>query len=100
MKNTPVTIWRRQKAQTALLGQGGTIVHWTMIRVTTSGFGKQTPYPVVYVALDTGTKMVGQLVDWENIDLQQGRKVIVVLRRLRTEDTDSVISYYTKFKPA
>jgi uncharacterized OB-fold protein len=43
--------------------------------------------------------MIGQLVDWNKEDLEAGRKVVAVLRKITPENTESVIPYAIKFKP-
>lgn len=96
---TPVKIHRRQKHTTALIGKEGKILVWTMIRVAAKLFNHQAPYPVAIVALKNGQKIIGQVVDWEEIDLRVGREVITVLRRSGIENKDGVITYTIKFKP-
>jgi hypothetical protein len=99
MITTPVKQWRRQKQVASLIGKTGKILNWTIIRVPAKAFAKEAPYPVVIVQLDEGKKMIGQLVDWQPEDLEKGKKVIAVLRRLRTEEEAGIISYIIKFKP-
>lgn len=72
---------------------------WTMIRVATKLFSHQAPYPVAIVKLDGGGQVIGQLVDWLEEDLRPGREVVSVIRRSRTEDKESVLTYTVKFKP-
>lgn len=99
MKITPVKLWRRQQETSSLIGKKGHILLWTIIRVPAKSFGSQAPYPIVVVKLENGKKMVGQLVDWQEKDLVVGTKVIAILRRLRIEEKDEIISYNIKFKP-
>ena len=100
MITTPVKLWRRQKNTASLIGKKGKIVQWTIIRVPSKSFASQAPYPVVIVAMEIGENMMGQLVDYEKKDIQNGRQVVMVLRRHVTEDKESVIPYIIKFKPA
>lgn len=99
MKVTPVKIWRRQKSVTSLIGVEGEILLWTIIRVPEKSFVNEAPYPVVIVKISNNKKMIGQLVDWEKIDLESGRKVVAVLRKTTPENSESVIPYAIKFKP-
>ena len=96
---TPVKLKRRQKQTSSLIGKRGEILLWTVIRVASSQFAPQVPYPVVIVKLDDGQKTVGQLVDWQKEDLTFGRKVVGVLRKAHNEDKEGVIHYSIKFKP-
>jgi uncharacterized OB-fold protein len=96
---TPVKIHRHQKQTASLIGKKGKIVVWTMIRVATKLFNKQAPYPVVIVRLENKNQVIGQLVDWQDEDLQVDKEVVAVLRRSGTEDTESFIAYSIKFRP-
>lgn len=96
---TPVKIQRNQKTTSALIGRKGKIITWTTIRVPSKIFSSQAPYPVVIVKLETGVQVIGQLVDWNQSDLKNGREVIAVLRRANTEDSEGIIHYAIKFKP-
>jgi len=95
---TPVKQWRRQKNIASLIGKTGIILQWTIIRTPAKSFAKEAPYPVVIVEMENKQRMIGQLVDWEQKDLVIGNKVVALLRRLRTDDEEGVISYYIKFK--
>ena len=99
MTLTPVKIKRRQKETTAMIGAEGEIILWTMIRVSSNSFSTQAPYPVVIVNLLNGQKTIGQLVDWQEKDLQIGQKVTAVLRRMHDQDKEKIITYSIKFKP-
>ena len=96
---SPVKIHRHQKQTAALIGQKGKIVSWTMIRVAAKLFNHQAPYPVVIVRLENNEQVIGQLVDWQDQDLQIDKEVVAVLRRSGTEDETGVITYSIKFKP-
>lgn len=99
VKITPVKIWRRKEEITNLIGKKGTIESFTMVRVAPTGFSQYTPFPVVIVKLSTGKKLMGQLTDFEEKDMVIGKKVIAVIRRLRTERKKEVIPYVIKFRP-
>ena len=97
--STPVKIHRHQKQTSALIGQKGKIIVWTMIRVAAKLFNHQAPYPVAIVLLEKNEQVIGQLVDWQDEDLQIDKEVVAVLRRSGTEDETGVINYSIKFKP-
>jgi uncharacterized OB-fold protein len=96
---SPVKIWRNQKKVQKLIGATGEILTWTVIRVPMSGFTDQAPHPVVIVSLDNGTRLTAQMVDYRDEDIVPGRRVRVVLRRIREPDTDGVIPYGVKVIP-
>ncbi len=99
MNITPVKLWRRQKETASLIGAKGKILLWSMIRIPTSTFMSQAPYPIVIVELENKKRIIGQLVDWQEEDFVVGRAVEVVLRRTHTQDNESVIHYTTKVRP-
>lgn len=96
---SPVKIWRNQKKIAELLGKTGKIVSWTTIRTPPAGFADQAPYPVVLVALDGGSRIMAQLVDWEEKDLVMGQKVVTIVRRVTQPNIEGVIPYGIKVKP-
>jgi uncharacterized OB-fold protein len=95
---SPVKIWRNQKNVREHLGKLGTVITFTFIRVPPEGFEAHAPYPVVLVKL-SDRNMVGQLVDFDQVQLKIGQKVKAVLRRVREPDAEGVIPYGIKFKP-
>lgn len=99
MITTPVKLWRRQKDVSKIIGQEGVILSYTLIRVAAKGFGKEAPYPVIIVKMDNGNKLIGQLVDWEADDLNKGKRIRAVLRKLTPDHTENVIAYVIKFIP-
>ncbi len=95
---SPVKIWRNQTKTRQQLGKTGQILSFTFIRVPPLGFEAYAPYPVVLVQLETG-RLIGQLVDFEDRQLQIGQKVKVVLRRIQEPDAEGIIHYGIKFTP-
>jgi hypothetical protein len=96
----PVKIWRSQKGMASLIGQKGKIISWTFIRVPPAGFESQAPYPVALVKLEDGKTIIAQMADYIEKDLRPGRKVVVIIRRTIQPESDGVISYGIKIRPA
>ena len=96
---SPVKIWRNQKKLVVKTGKVGNIISWTVIRVPPEGFGYQAPYPVALVKLESGERVLLQMVDYRESDLKTGQKVVTVLRRTREPKEDEVIPYGIKVKP-
>lgn len=96
---SPVKVWRNQKSIAGLLGKTGTVVAFTLIRVPPGGFSDQAPYPVVVVELEGSKRITAQLVDWQEADLQIGKKVITIVRRSTQPSTEGIIPYGIKVKP-
>lgn len=99
MTTSPVKIWRNRGKATLRLGTVGRIISWTIIRTPPLGFEQVAPYPVILVETESGERLTGQLVDWEERDLRFQKKVEAVYRRIRKPDPESVIPYGIKFKP-
>jgi uncharacterized OB-fold protein len=96
---SPVKIWRNQRKIAKLVGKTGTIISWTLIRVPPEGFASYAPYPVVIVKLDGGERLTVQLVDWIAEDLEIGRWVRTVVRKIGEADSEGVLVYGIKAKP-
>ncbi len=82
-----------------MVGKTGTILSWTTVRVPPADFMDQAPYPVVLIDLGAGKKMTCQLVDYEDIHLVYGQKVVTIIRRVMHPNPDGVIPYGIKVKP-
>jgi uncharacterized protein len=96
---SPVKIWRNQKKIASLVGKRGSIVSWTVIRVPPADFSSLAPYPVAIIALDDGSVMMAQLVDFEEKHLMKGQRVATVVRRVTKSSDDGVIPYGIKAIP-
>lgn len=103
---SPVKIWRNQKKIAGLIGRTGTIVSWTVVRVPPARFSNQAPYPVVLVQLDSGERLMAQMVDppvgeagWQPKELAFGQRVVTLLRRAVEPTTEGIIPYGIKVKP-
>lgn len=96
---SPVKIWRRQKEIRNILGKKGEILTWTVIYAAGTEFKKFAPFPVAIVKLENGEKITAPIVDYEKDDLKMGKKVKVILRRVREAEAEDVLVYGIKFKP-
>lgn len=97
MTHSPVKMWRRQKAVSALIGVTGKLLFATNVRIPPAGFAEMAPYAVGMIELDNGEKMIGQIVDVSYEQLKPGQKVKAVVRRLPAIDPEAVIHYVIKF---
>ena len=70
-----------------------------MIYVAGHACTSDAPFPVVLVQLESGEKVYGKMVDFDEQDLAIGTKVISVLRKIRDRDKSDIIAYGLKFKP-
>lgn len=96
--NSPVKTWRNHKKVKNYLNLHGTVLTWTKIFFSPSGFEKQTPYFVAIVKLDNppagGEKITSMVVDCDC--LKTGDKVKTILRRINEVGKDEVIEYGIK----
>jgi uncharacterized OB-fold protein len=75
------------------LPESGEIISYTIIRSAPDGFTNYEPYAIGVIKLIDGTKILSQIVDtdFENIDI--GKKVKLVFRRLMDGGETGVITY-------
>ena len=62
-------------------------------------FKKFAPYPVAIIKLENGEKLTAPIVDYKKEDLRIGKKVRVVLRKVRESGAEDVLVYGIKIKP-
>jgi len=75
----------------------GIVESFTIIRTAPSGFEKATPYVVGIIRLDEGPKISAQITgDIEQVDI--GRKVSMVFRRMYEDGEQGLINYGFKFE--
>jgi uncharacterized OB-fold protein len=71
----------------------GKIVTFTVIRVAPENFAAQVPYCIAIVELDNGVKLTTQVVDCKLEDLEIGKSVQLVFRKVREEGKTGIICY-------
>lgn len=75
------------------LSETGTILSHTMIRVAPADFATQVPYAIAIVESDNGVRVTTQVVDCKPEDLEIGKKVKFVFRKLYEEGHTGIICY-------
>lgn len=75
------------------LSETGTILSHTMIRVAPANFAMQVPYAIAIVESDNGVRVTTQVVDCKPEDLEIGKKVKFVFRKLYEEGHTGIICY-------
>lgn len=86
--NSPVRIWREQKADYPFLDKVGRLVSWTKVIAGVVG---------LLDCSEWGKKM-GQLIGVEERELKVNKKFIGVWRRLRVHGDEGLIEYGVKFR--
>ncbi len=79
-----------------ILPEEGEIYSYTVVRVPSQGFSEFAPIPVAVVKLTNGVKLTLQVVDSEIDDIEIGKKVKIVFRRLFVEGEGGPIVYGPK----
>lgn len=75
------------------LSETGTILSHTMIRVAPADFATQVPYAIAIVESDNGVRVTTQVVDCKPEDLEIGKKVKFIFRKLYEEGHTGIICY-------
>jgi uncharacterized OB-fold protein len=75
------------------LSETGKIVTYTTIRVPPANFATQAPYHVAIVESDNGVRVTTQVVDCRPEELEIGKKVKFVFRKLYEEGHTGIICY-------
>jgi len=71
----------------------GTIVTYTTIRVAPAQFDKQVPYNVAIIDVGGKVRLTAQVVDCRPGDLDIGKSVRIVFRKISTEGHTGIICY-------
>jgi len=78
---------------TEKLSETGKIITYTTIRVAPKDFETQTPYNVAIIESDNGVRITAQVVDCKPEDLEIGKRVKFVFRKLYAEGHTGIICY-------
>lgn len=97
MNQTPMTYWRRSKQWPELIGQVGTVIAATTVRVAPPELAEMAPYAFLLIELADGQRLecVGLVPD----TYQPGQQVQLQLRRFPSANHQSVIWYDLKAIP-
>lgn len=82
------------------LGKDGKIVTYTVIRVAPEGFEKEVPYIMAIIEMKGGSRLTAQIVDAKPEDIEIGKKVRAVFRKISEDGCSGAIYYGYKFKLA
>lgn len=88
---------RKGKIEDKVLKPEGKIVSFTVVSSAPSGFELNVPYVLALVRLADGPTLVGEVVDGDESEVDIGKPVSVVFRKIREDGADGVIHYGYKF---
>ncbi|MCL5437996.1 MAG: Zn-ribbon domain-containing OB-fold protein [Candidatus Thermoplasmatota archaeon] len=75
----------------------GEIESFTVVHDVPPAFVRQRPYFLALIKLDEGPTVTAQIVDCEASELEIGKRVRAVFRRIREDGKSGVIEYGYKF---
>jgi uncharacterized OB-fold protein len=79
--------------RTVVLDDEGKLLTFTVVRVASDKFSKETPFAVGVVELNDGVKMTTQLADVVVDELKIGQKVRIVFRRIQEDGKAGILCY-------
>lgn len=75
------------------LSENGKVITFTTIRVAPKQFANETPYTIGVIELDEGVKITAQIVDCKPEDVQIGKRVRFIFRKIQEEGKSGIICY-------
>ncbi len=85
-----------ENIETISLPREGKILTYTIIYSAPEGFDDFSPYAVAIVELTNGARLMLQIVDTDFNNIDIGKKITVVFRRLFVEGKSGIIIYGPK----
>ncbi len=79
--------------ETIALNDEGRLLSYTVVRVGSEKFSKQTPYAVGIIELDGGVRITAQIADVEPDELQVGQNVRIVFRKIQEDGKAGILCY-------
>ncbi len=76
----------------------GEVYTYTVVRAAPTGFEYQKPYVVAIVKLSEGALCTAQLVDCRPEEVEVGKPVEMVFRKIMADDEAGIIRYGYKFR--
>lgn len=82
-----------KKFETIRLNDEGILLTYTVVRVASDKFSKETPFPVGIVELNDGVRVTTQIADADADELKIGQKVKLVFRRIQEDGKAGILCY-------
>ncbi len=83
---------------TVILPEKGKILTYTVVRLPADDFKYYKPIPIAIVELENGVRITGQITDANIDEIEIGKPVHFVFRKMREEGGKGLIQYSYKFK--
>lgn len=75
----------------------GEIVSYTIVHEAPTPFTRQRPYVLAIIKLDEGPSLTAQIVDCDHSDVDMGKRVHSVFRKVAEDGKSGIIQYGYKF---
>ncbi len=82
-----------KKFETVLLNDEGRLLTFTVVRVASEKFSRETPYAIGIVELNDGVRVTAQIADVDVEELQIGQKVKLIFRKIQEEGKAGILCY-------
>ncbi len=82
-----------RKFETVKLSEEGKLITYTVVRVASDKFSKETPFAVGIVELNDGVRITTQLADVDPDELKTGQKVRMVFRKVQEDGKAGILCY-------
>lgn len=77
----------------------GEVYSFSIIHDAPNYFKDEIPYIIALIKTDEGPLVTGQIVDWDEGEVQIGTRVKSVFRKINEQGKHGVIQYGFKFRP-
>ncbi len=84
---------RNRKFRTVNLAEEGKLLTYTVIRVASDKFSKETPFVVGIVEIGEGVRLTTQMTDVDIDKLKIGQKVKIVFRKIQDDGKAGIHCY-------
>lgn len=84
---------KSRKFDTVRLDDEGTLLTYTIVRVASDKFSKETPFAVGIIQLNDGAKVTAQIADADLEELKIGQKLRLVFRKVQEDGKAGILCY-------
>ena len=84
---------KAKKFSVITLKSEGTLVTFTVVRIASDKFSKETPFPVGIIELDDGVRLTAQIADADIDELKIGQKLSLVFRKIQEDGRAGILCY-------
>ena len=82
-----------QTFETVRLSDEGKLLTFTVVRVSSDKFSKETPFAVGIVELDNGVRLTTQIADVDVDELKTGQRIRLVFRKIQDDGKAGIHCY-------